>query len=138
MSNEETVDFSEIKSGQAVSLDFARTPLGRELNLLRIPELDELTDIDYLDSGDILYISGVVTGVRPVKRTVTIRGPKLTQRLTLHVPDSVVVLHKDVPLKLRKVKEGDEVEFEYQDTSEGYIIIKGEITKRASQTKSKQ
>lgn len=138
MSNDESVDFNDIQPGQAVALDFLRTDLGRELNLLRIPELDELVEQNFSDSGETLYISGVVTGVRPVKRTITIHGPKLTLRRTLHVPDTVVIQYNKAPIKLGKIHKGDEVEFQYLDTRQGYLITAGQLTKKVDKKSLKK
>lgn len=125
------VAFDQLMTGQMILLDFVRTDLGREANFIRVPELDTIIDLEPIDASEDLFISGIVTGVRPVKRTVTIHGPRLTQRLTLHIPDSVVLTKDDEPLKLGRVKKGYSVEFRYQETRDGFIVVSGQVTAAA-------
>ena len=132
------VEFNDIQPGQAVSLNFLRTDIGRELHLMRIPELDEVVEQNFADSEETLYVSGVVTGVRPVKRTITVHGPKLTQRLTLHVPKTVGIQYSGKPVKLKSISKGDEIEFQYLDTPQGYLITSGALSKKSPKKSSKE
>lgn len=125
------LEFDDLKPGHAVLLDFIRTDSGRALNFIRIPELDNLVDIEPIEVSEDLFISGVATGVRATKRTITIRGSRLTQSLTLHVPESVDITNKSKVVKLSSIKVGDAVEFRHHETQEGFVILCGEVTRKS-------
>ena len=128
-SNGEPLSFEQIAPGQAVVMDFTRTNLGREVNFIRIPELDQLLELEPIDTEQEFYASGVVVGVRASKRTVTIHGPRLSQRLTLHVPTSVTITKDTAPIKLGSIKIGDTIELRYHESAEGFVIVAAELSK---------
>lgn len=132
-SGETPFKFEDIQPGQAVVLNFLRTDFGREIEFMRIPDVDEIVELDPIDSNLDFFISGVVTGVRPLKRTITIRGPQTSARLTLHVPESVVIMQDATPVKLRTIKAGDQIEFKYHETAQGYLILSGNFVRPAMQ-----
>lgn len=128
-SNGEPVAFEDLAPGQALAMDFFKSDLGREVNFIRIPDLDERLELQPIDSAADYFISGVVTGVRVAKRTVTIHGPKLSQRMTLHIPESVQITENTKPIKLNTLKKGDAVELRYRESAAGYELISGEVTR---------
>ena len=130
------LSFAQIQPGQAVGLYFTSTDIGRELNFLRIPKLDQRIELEAIDSEKDYFVSGVVLGIRPVKRTITIQGPRLTQRMTLHLPDSVVFSRDGTSVKLTAVKKGDVVELRYNESAQGFVIVSGELTKKAKPVKA--
>ena len=130
MSDGKPLSFDQIKPGQAVALYFTRTDLGRELTFIRIPDLDQRVELEPIESEQDYFVSGVVTGVRPVKRTITIHGPRLTQRMTLHVPDSVRLTRGNDRIKLKSIKQGDMLELRYNETDQGFVIVSGEMTRK--------
>ena len=129
MSQGKPMRFIDIKRGQKVSLAFRQTDSGRELQTFRVPNPEDILEIIPVEIDEVLTISGVVTGVRPIKRTISIRSEDYSERLTLHVPEGTKITRNGEAVSLRKLAKGDNAAFKYHITEEGYVIVSGKSPK---------
>lgn len=131
MSQGKPIGFADIKRGQKVSLSFRQTDAGRELNVFRVPNLEDIIDIIPVEIDEELTISGTVTGVRPIRRTITIRGEDSNEKLTLRIPLGTKITRNGEAVAITKLIKGDRATFRYNITEEGYMIISGRAPKTA-------
>ena len=125
MSQGKPIKLSNIRRGQKVSLAFRQTDEGRELVLFRVPNPDEILELIPVEMEGELTITGNITGVRPIRRTISIRSEDRTERLTLHVPKDTKIIRNGKPVAIAKLLKGDQATFRYHITEEGFIIISG-------------
>ena len=129
MSQGKTISFSEIKRGQKVSLAFRQTDQGRELLTFRVPNLDDLIAVIPIEIDEEFTISGTITGVRPIRRTISIRGEDRTEQITLHVPEGTKITRNGKPVRIGKLLKDDKATFRYNITEDGYILVSGRAPK---------
>lgn len=122
MSQGNPISLADIEPGQAVTLNFRRTDSGRMVLMLRVPDPTTDYDIIPVEIEEDYFIAGEITGLRPTKRTVTIRGENSSERLTLHVPEGVRITKRGQSVPLRALAKGDMVEFHYHETDQGFVV----------------
>jgi len=124
------ITLEDVKPGHAVAMDFKRTDIGREVEFLRVPDLDSTQPLPEISEEAEYFISGVVTGVRPKLRYVTVRGPKVTLRMSIYVPDNAPIYMGDQKVKLSKVSRGDVLEVRYRESEFGFVLVSGDLMKK--------
>lgn len=132
-SKEKVLTLDDIQAGHAVALDFKRTEIGREIDLMRVPELDKLAEIQEIDTESKYFISGTVTGLRPDRRYVILRGPRIMLRMSLEVPKDTKIMFDGRTVDFSKIKIGDVLEAEYRETAQGYQLVNAEIVRNNNQ-----
>ena len=132
----EGLSLADIKRGNQVALSFKQTNSGRELNSLRVPNPDDIVELIPVELDVEYSISGTVSGVRPIRRTITVKPKRSTELLTLHVPEGTMITRDGAQVPIRGVQKGDVAEFRYHVTENGYVLISGRSPKPSASTSS--
>jgi len=115
----------EIKRGNVVTLRYRATDEGREIITARVPDPGDIIDVTPIEVTAEQTISGRVTGVRPSKRTITIRDDATRQRRTLKIPEETRISRAGSPVRLNNIKRGDDITARYRVTDRGLILVTG-------------
>lgn len=125
LSKGQPIPLSRVRKGNTVTLTYRTTDRGREVVSLRSPEPDKVNAIQPVANTEIRSISGIVTGVRPSLRTITIREDATRTLQTLKVPEDVRISREDRDIRLRQIEKGDQIMARYRVTDEGLILVTG-------------
>ncbi len=120
-----TIALSDIKRGNGVTLSYRRTDRGREITSVRVPSPDQTQDVPMPVTSGEQSISGTITGVRPSKRTITIREASTRERQTLNIPEGTRITNDGEPLSLRDLQRGDRITARYRVTERGPVLVTG-------------
>lgn len=119
------IELNRIRRGHEVSISYRSTDRGREIVSFNVPDPASVTDVPAVASSEPRRISGTVTGVRPSKRTITIREDETRTRRTLTVPEDAPVTRNGDPIGLRSIQPGDHLMARYRVTDSGLMLVTG-------------
>jgi hypothetical protein len=125
MSRGQPIPLSRVRKGNTVTLTYRTTDRGREVVSLRAPNPAEIVEIIPVAVTEERSITGIVTGVRPSVRTITIREDSTRTRLTLKVPEETRIQREGRDIRLRMIEKGDQIMARYRVTDEGLILVTG-------------
>ena len=135
-SNGEAISLAGIRRGNAVTVNYRSTDSGRVIETVRVPEPNEIMEVIPTQATDVMSVSGLVTGVQPSKRTLTIREDDTRTRRTLKVPETANITRDGSSLTLRDIQRGDQISARYRVTDSGLILVTGRTPVPAAETVS--
>ena len=126
-----TLTLDNIKRGQEVTLNLRQMDTGPEIVLFDVLNAEELVDVIPVELSEVIDVSGTVTGVRPVKGTLTVRDSATRDRRTFMVNDQTSIKKKDgETLNLRKINRGDQVTLRGRQTEQGFVLVSAVVPLR--------